>query len=174
MRKRTMFVYVIAFAAMCSVSAFSQDSNPAQLAPEYQKWLTEDVHWIIKSREQNAFLKLTSDPERDQFVTQFWERRNPHPDSNENSFKQEHYRRLAFSNEHFAAGIPGDKTDRGRIYVVFGPPDSIVKHPAKSTSRPDEIWEYRHIPGKGHNVNFKFVDRCACGNFELDSDLPTD
>jgi GWxTD domain-containing protein len=171
MRQRSLFIYVIAFVAMCSVSGFAQDSNPAQLSPDYQKWLAEDVHWIIKSPEQNAFLKLTSNPERDQFVSQFWERRNPHPGSNENLFKQEHYRRLAFSNEHFAAGVAGDRTDRGRIYVIFGPPDSIVKHAAKSTSPADEIWEYRRIPGKSDNVSFKFLDRCACGKFELDSDL---
>jgi GWxTD domain-containing protein len=90
------------------------------LAPKYRKWLSEDVAFIITKKEFREFRQLVTDDQRDQFIAEFWEHHDPRPGSNENVFKQEHYRRLAFSNEHFAAGIPGDKTDRGRIYVIFG------------------------------------------------------
>ena len=87
----------------------------------YRKWLDEDVRWIITDEERSAFMQLSNDEERDQFIEAFWQRRDPTPDTEENEFKEEHYRRIAYANEHFAAGIPGWKTDRGRIYIVFGP-----------------------------------------------------
>ena len=172
MRQRRAFV--IAFAVtILSVSALSQDTSRVPLGPEYRKWLTEDVHWIIRSQERQSFLNLTSDRARDQFVASFWERRNPSPGSQENAFKEEHYRRLAFANEHFAAGIPGWKTDRGRIYIIYGPPDSIAAHPLASTESALEVWFYRHLRGKD-SVSLKFVDACRCGDYHLQTELPSD
>ena len=101
-----------------------------ELGKVYKKWLDEDVRWIITDEERNAFKQLSNDEERDQFVEQFWLRRDPTPDTVENEFKEEHYRRIAYANEHFAAGIPGWKTDRGRIYIVYGKPDEIESHPS--------------------------------------------
>ena len=101
-----------------------------ELSKTYRKWLDEDVRWIITDQERSAFMQLSNDEERDQFIEAFWQRRDPTPDTEENEFKEEHYRRIAYANEHFAAGIPGWKTDRGRIYIVFGPPDEIDSHPS--------------------------------------------
>ncbi|HLX75461.1 MAG TPA: GWxTD domain-containing protein, partial [Terriglobales bacterium] len=104
-----------------------------ELSKTYKKWLDEDVRWIITDQEREAFLKLSNDEERDQFIEQFWQRRNPTPDSVDNPYKDEHYRRIAYANEHFAAGIPGWKTDRGRMYIMYGPADEVESHPAGGT-----------------------------------------
>jgi GWxTD domain-containing protein len=157
---------------MLSRAVVGQESLGAQLTPEYRKWLDEDVRWIMKPQERRQFLNLTSNQSRNQFVIDFWERRNPTPGSKENSFKKEHYHRLAFSNEHFAAGVAGSKTDRGRIYVVYGPPDSIVTHDSSSSSPRDEVWLYRHMKGGGDEVTLKFVDDCYCGGYCLQNEPP--
>ncbi len=99
----------------------------------YKKWLNEDVRWIITPEELTAFKALSNDEERDAFIEQFWQRRDPTPDTEENEFKEEHYRRIAYANEHFSAGRAGWRTDRGRIYIVFGPPDEIESHPSGGT-----------------------------------------
>ena len=142
--------------------AFAKNSQ-AQLKAEYQEWLDEDVHWIITSQERQQFVRLPTDEARDRFVVQFWERRNPTPGSKDNAFKREHYRRLAFSNQHFAAGIPGDESDRGRIYIEYGPPDAIT---TRGGSYPDQVWTYRRLNGNS-NVLFEFVDPCRCGDYHL-------
>src|SRR5882724_3889288 len=99
----------------------------------YKKWLEEDVVWIISDEERAAFKQLSNDEERDNFIESFWQRRDPTPDTAENEYKEEHYRRIAYANEHFAAGIPGWKSDRGRIYIVYGPADEIESHPSGGT-----------------------------------------
>jgi GWxTD domain-containing protein len=154
-----------------------------ELSKTYKKWLDEDVRWIITDQEREAFLKLSNDEERDQFIEQFWQRRNPTPDSVDNPFKDEHYRRIAYANEHFAAGIPGWKTDRGRMYIMYGPPDEIESHPAGGTydrplnegggttsTYPFEDWRYRYLEGIGQNIIIEFVDTCMCGDYHMTMD----
>src|SRR6201981_1591943 len=105
----------------------------------YKKWLDEDGRWVITEEKGSAFRKMSNDEERDQFIEAFWQRRDPTPDTIENEFKEEHYRRIAYANEHFAAGIPGWKTDRGRMYIMYGPADEIESHPSGGTyDRPME------------------------------------
>ena len=111
----------------------SDRSLEKELDSQYKKWLNEDVVYIITPEEKGAFLHLSTNEEREQFIEQFWQRRNPDPDSPENTYKEEHYRRIAYANEHFASGIPGWKTDRGRIYIMWGPPDEIDSHPTGGT-----------------------------------------
>ena len=77
-----------------------------ELGSTYKKWLNQDVRWIITPEEQSAFKQLSNDEERDQFIEQFWLRRDPTPDTPENEYKEEHYRRIAYANEHFPAGKP--------------------------------------------------------------------
>jgi GWxTD domain-containing protein len=107
--------------------ATSQSMSPESKLPEiYKKWLEEDVRWIISDKERADFKQLSSDKQRDDFVIAFWERRNPTPAAQHNQFKEQHYQRLAYANTHFAESAPGWKTDRGRIYILFGPPDKVV------------------------------------------------
>jgi GWxTD domain-containing protein len=145
----------------------------------YQKWLTEDVRYIITPEENDAFLLLPSDQRRDEFIAAFWDRRNPIPGAAENRYKEEHYRRLAYANTHFAANVPGWRTDRGHIYIQYGPPDEIEAHPSGTHERPIEEgggttsvypfeeWRYRHINGFGDNVVIEFVDTCKCGDYKM-------
>ena len=143
----------------------------------YKAWLEEDVRWIITDDERSAFRRLTDDEERDQFIDEFWFRRDPTPHTIENEFRDEHYRRIAFANKHFGApDIPGWKTDRGWFYIVFGPPDEIESHPKLKRSLRDEsdagafrydIWRYEYIEGLGKEIELEFVDTCLCGNYRL-------
>jgi TonB family protein len=135
----------------------------------YNAWLNEDVVYVIDDAERAAFLSLKTDEERDQFIEQFWERRNPDPGSSTNAFKQEHYRRIAYANQHFAGdGIAGWRTDRGHMYIVYGPPDEIDAHP-KDPNRAigKETWLYHHIEGLGDNLEFTFIDRTGRGDYRL-------
>lgn len=159
-------------AVLLSTSALNAQTTHAQLSPEYKKWVNEDVLWIIKRQERVEFFKLATDDQRDQFVADFWAARNPTPGSQDNPFKREHYRRLSYANEHFATGIPGFLTDRGRVYIVYGPPDRIDPHPSPSDGYPYEVWQYRHIEGAGDDVLLKFVDECFCGAYERETELP--
>ena len=154
-----------------------------ELSKTYKKWLDEDVVWIITDEERAAFKQLSNDEERDNFIEAFWQRRDPTPDTEENEFKEEHYRRIAYANEHFAAGVPGWKTDRGRIYIVYGKPDEIDSHPSGGTYErpmeegggetstfPFEDWRYRYIEGIGQEVIIEFVDSCMCNEYHMTID----
>ena len=154
-----------------------------ELATPYRKWLNEDVVYIITDEERSAFMRLQTDEEREQFIENFWLRRDPTPDTVENEFREEHYRRIAYANEHFASGIPGWKTDRGRIYITYGPPDEIDDHSSGGTyERPPEEgggetstypfqqWRYRYIDGIGTNIIIEFVDPTMSGEFHMTMD----
>jgi len=132
----------------------------------WQKWLNEDVAYIISDQEKAAFERLTADAERQHFVEQFWDRRNPDPGAAANPFKTEHYRRLAFANQHFATAVPGYQTDRGHIYIVYGPPDEIEVHPPGSNSPATQVWRYRPKSANEGGV-FTFVDRNGKNDYVL-------
>ena len=155
----------------------------AEVSKVYKKWLDEDVIYIITDEERAAFKQLSNDEERDNFIEAFWQRRDPTPDTEENEYKEEHYQRIAYANEHFAAGVPGWKTDRGRIYIVFGKADEIDSHPSGGTYErpmeegggetstfPFETWRYRYIEGIGQEVIMEFVDTCMCGEYHMTLD----
>ena len=154
-----------------------------ELATPYRKWLNEDVAYIITDEERSAFMRLQTDEEREQFIENFWLRRDPTPDTVENEFREEHYRRIAYANEHFASGIPGWKTDRGRIYITYGPPDEIDDHSSggsyerppeegggETSTYPFQQWRYRWIEGVGTNVIIEFVDPTMSGEFHMTMD----
>jgi GWxTD domain-containing protein len=154
-----------------------------ELASPYKKWLNEDVAFIISEDERKLFLKLQTNEEREQYIEAFWQRRNPDPDSPENSYKEEHYRRIAYANEHFSSGMEGWRTDRGRMYIVWGPPTSKEEHTqGEEYERPLaegggstktyawEKWNYNYAEGLGSNVDLEFVDTTGTGEFHLTSD----
>jgi GWxTD domain-containing protein len=154
-----------------------------ELATPYKKWINEDVAYIITDEERKAFLQLQTNEEREQFIEQFWQRRNPDPDSVDNTVKEEHYRRIAYANEHFASGVPGWRTDRGRIYIIYGKPDSLESHTqGENYQRPFdqgggetktyawEQWTYHYIEGIGENVELEFVDPSGTGEFRFTTD----
>jgi len=154
-----------------------------ELDSQYKQWLNEDVIYIISPEERNAFLQLDTNEEREQFIEQFWLRRSSNPDLPDNDFKEEHYRRIAYANEHFASGIPGWKTDRGRLYIMWGPADEVDSHPSggtydrpmdegggSTTTYPWETWRWRYLEGIGENVIIEFVDPSGSGEYHMTMD----
>ena len=163
--------------------ARKQKELERELAGPWKKWMNEDVTYIITDEERQAFKRLKTDEERQQFVEQFWMRRDPTPDTEENEYKEEHYRRIAYANDHYASGIPGWKTDRGMIYIKYGAPDEIDSHPSggsyerpyeegggETSTYPFEDWRYRYLDGIGTNINIEFVDTTMSGEYRMTTD----
>jgi GWxTD domain-containing protein len=151
-----------------------------ELKEAYKKWRNTDVAYIITKEEKRAFDALTTDEERENFIENFWRRRDPNPDTEENEYREEYYERIAYANEHFASGIPGWKTDRGRTYIAWGKPDSVEAHPSggsydrpsyegggSTTTYPFEIWFYRHLDGVGDGIEIEFVDPTGSGEYRI-------
>ena len=151
-----------------------------ELKEAYKRWLSTDVDYIITKEEKRAFLALQTDEERENFIENFWRRRDPNPDTEENEYREEYYERIAYANEKFTSGIPGWKTDRGRIYIAWGKPDSIESHPAggaydrpsyegggSTTTYPFEIWFYRHLDNVGDGIEIEFVDPTGTGEYRI-------
>ncbi|PYT93647.1 MAG: GWxTD domain-containing protein [Acidobacteria bacterium] len=201
---RTVIASVFTFA-ICLPPAFPQEAQDPSAPPvpkkmdkdtkrkmkrtlkeldnAYKQWLTEDVTYIITPDERNAFLQLATNEEREQFIEQFWLRRSSNPDLPDNDFKEEHYRRIAYANEHFASGIPGWKTDRGRMYIMWGPADEVESHPTGGTydrpmeegggstsTYPWETWRWRYLEGIGENIILEFVDPSGSGEYHMTMD----
>jgi GWxTD domain-containing protein len=163
-----------------------QQAEPAAAAKAYKKWLNEDVAYIITDQERAAYKSLVTDAEHEAFVQDFWLKRDPTPATPENEFKEEHYRRIAYANEHFASYVPGWKTDQGRIYITFGPPDEIEDHSkggtyqrppeeggGQTTTVPFQQWRYKHIDGVGDNIIVEFVDPTYTNEYRMTTD-PTE
>jgi GWxTD domain-containing protein len=159
-------------------------SRERQRKPEvkkvYRDWLEQDVAYIIRPEERAAFKKLQTDEEREKFIEEFWRKRDPDPDTEENEYKDEYYERIAYANEHYASGIPGWKTDRGRIYITFGKPDETESHPSggsyeresyegggSTSTYPFERWFYRYIEGVGSGIEIEFVDPTGSGEYRI-------
>ncbi len=146
----------------------------------YKKWINNDVAYIITKEEKKAFNTLKTDEERENFIENFWRRRDPNPDTDENEYREEYYERIAYANEHYASGIPGWKTDRGRIYIAWGKPDSVESRPTggsydrptyegggSTTTYPFETWFYRHLDGVGDGIEIEFVDPTGTGEYRI-------
>lgn len=154
-----------------------------ELKDAYKKWITTDVAYIITKDEKKAFYALKTDEERENFIENFWRRRDPNPDTEENEYREEYYERIAYANEHYTSGIPGWKTDRGRIYIAWGKPDSVESHPSggsydrpsyegggSTTTYPFEVWFYRHLDGVGDGIEIEFVDPTGTGEYRIARD----
>lgn len=207
----SLFVFALCILGFAQSDKTAQDSSKSNNSPEvdplkrelspkqkeeqakrlkaesavYKNWLEQDVKWIITSEELETFKKLSNNEERDNFIEQFWLRRDPTPDTVENEFKEEHYRRIAYADEHFASGVKGSRTDRGQMYIKFGPPTSIDSHPSggsynrpieegggTTSTYPFETWRYRYLEGEalGNEVEIEFVDKCMCGEYRMTID----
>jgi GWxTD domain-containing protein len=163
----------VALAAAWQTSAAPQQT-PEQEAP-YMEWVNEEVVYIIEPGEREAYLQLQSNNEREHFIEQFWLRRDPTPGTPGNEFKREHYRRIGYAMDRFrSAGMAGWKTDRGRVYVLYGPPDEIESHPAgRGGGPPFEQWLYNYIQGIGRRVIVEFVNVNRNGEYRQTRDPNT-
>lgn len=190
---RQTALFLVVTLILSSFSVFAQDKKDDKkkrkdagkegLKSVYKRWVDEDVRWIITDEERKTFSLLKTDDEREQFIEQFWLRRDPDPDTDSNEYREEYYQRIAYSNEHFTSGIPGWKTDRGRMYIMFGPPDQKESHPSggsydrptwegggSTSTYPFEIWWYRYIEGVGSDVEIEFVDPTGSGEYRIARD----
>jgi GWxTD domain-containing protein len=164
---------VVFFAASPGAQSIQNEQGSSRTASGlpaiYQRWLDDDVRWIISRAERTAFVRLANNEQRDHFVEQFWLHRDPTPATSENEFKEEHYRRIAYANLHFQEAVRGQDTDRGRIYIVYGPPD-LIKSESSNGDQTEavEIWHFRSIPAYG-NADLRFVDVCRCGDYRLET-----
>ncbi len=162
MKFRLLLLLVASLIPLALLAQAASAPTAKPLPAIYQKWLTEDVHWIISPEEEHAFLSLATDAERLHFVEQFWERRDPTPGTPVNEFKQEHYRRIAYSNEHFAENTSGWRTDRGHAYILYGPPDAIDTR--SNTKHKTQVWDYKIS-------SITFIGECDCGTYRSQQPL---
>jgi len=188
------FRFAVFLVAVLATGAFAQspkgtppvdpNDKPRNIKSEpgkvYKNWVEKDVDYIITAEEKKAFKALATDEERENFIENFWRRRDPNPDTEENEYREEYYERIAYANEHFASGIPGWKTDRGRVYITWGKPDGIESHPSggaydrpsyegggSTSTYPFETWFYRHLDGVGDGLEVEFVDPTGTGEYRL-------
>jgi GWxTD domain-containing protein len=192
------FALVLCFIGVAATAGLAQPpdkngsgqdvrENPRKVKPElkkvYKDWVEKDVDYIITDDERKAFKALRTDEERENFIEMFWRRRDPNPDTEENEYREQYYERIAYANEHFTSGIPGWKTDRGRIYITHGKPDSVESHPTggaydrpvyegggNTTTYPFEVWFYRHLDDVGEGLEIEFVDPTGTGEYRLARD----
>src|SRR4026209_1252411 len=189
-QKLALRLAVIAILSLTSTpGVFTQDqqdpsNKPRNVKPElkkaYKDWLDKDVTYIITDEERKAFKKLATDDERERFIEEFWRRRDPDPDTDENELKEEYYERIAYANEHFSSGVAGWKTGRGRSWIMYGKPDERETHPmggsyerpsweggGSTTTYPFEIWFYRYLAGVGSGIEIEFVDPTGSGEYRI-------
>lgn len=181
--KALLTLGAVAFFASASGAALQQRPERArseEAADPFKKWLEQDVKYIATDEEKQAFLQLTAPEEKESFIEEFWRRRDPDPRTGFNEFREEHYRRIAYANDHFTSGFAGWMTDRGRVYIIHGPPDQIERHPSggayqrpmhegggATATYPFEVWYYRHLPGLGSDIELEFVDRTWNDDYRL-------
>lgn len=190
---RSASIAFVSVAGFMTVSAQTPEKTPVLTDPAvksrkqtaendnaFKRWLSQDVKYIITPAEKAAFLKLKTNEERENFIDTFWRLRDPDPDTEVNEFREQYYERFAYANEHFASGIPGWQTDRGRIYITWGKPDTVEASPSggsyerpsyqgggSTTTYPFEKWFYRHLDGPGDGVEIEFVDPTGTGEYRL-------
>ena len=184
----TLLAFGFAVPSSLAQKIKSNDQDPmskarnekVEVKKAYKDWLEKDVAYIITDEERKAFRKLETDDERERFIEEFWRRRDPDPDTDENEYREEYYERIAYANEHYASGIPGWKTDRGRIYIQWGKPDEVETHPSggaynresyegggSTSTYPFERWFYRYLPGVGSGIEIEFVDPTGSGEYRI-------
>lgn len=193
-RSFSAIIFGAAVISLAGASVFAQktDATPTtdissksrqvkeEMGEVYKRWVNTDVAYIITDEEKRAFKALATNEERENFIANFWARRDPNPDTEQNEYREEYYERIAYANEHFASGIPGWKTDRGRIYITWGKPDSVEAHPmggaydrpsweggGNTSTYPFEIWFYRHLDNVGDGIEIEFVDPTSTGEYRI-------
>lgn len=168
--KRTLWLLGILLPVFL-ISAINEKELLKKLSPQYRKWLQEDVVYIISAKEKEVFLQLETDLEREALIKAFWRQRDPNPNTPENEFQIEHYRRIKYANTWFGkeSPAPGWKSDQGRIYIVLGEPKSIDRLENKTELRNIVIWYYQGLGDYGlpNAFNVLFFKRDYTGDYEL-------
>jgi GWxTD domain-containing protein len=145
LNRSLLALLVCLFLAAIGNSPAHSQTRLRDLDPFYRHWVEEDVPYIISTDERKAFLALHTDIERDNFISAFWESRNPTPGANYNTYKEEYYRRLTYVSEHFGSKRYQDgwRTDMGRVYITLGPPQLKQTYHLSAGIRDFELWFYQ-------------------------------
>ena len=172
------------FVVSSQTPATEPDKKPRKVTSErtnvIKDWIEKEGSLVVTPAEARAIKALKTDEERENFIATIWRRRDPDPDTEENEFREQFYERIAYANEHFSSGKPGWMTDRGRIYIRWGKPDSIESRPSggsydrpayegggSTTTYPFEIWFYRHLDTVGDGIEVEFVDPTGTGEYRI-------
>lgn len=173
-RKITGFLVLLLLFVSFGLST-QKKLSPKDLPERYRKWLEEEVVYIITQKEKDVFLMLETDRERELFIEAFWKQRDPTPNTTENESKEEHYRRISYSNQWFGKESPGPgwRTDMGRIYITLGEPRTIEKFENLTEVYPTIIWFYEGLAEYGlpNAFNVVFFKRSGIGEYELYSPI---
>ena len=152
-----------------STPRFICSTNEPRTDREFNEWIRSDVRWLVTNAERTAFANLKSGNDRREFVQNFWRRRDPDPDTSANEFRDTYCGRLPLT-KRFESGIPGWKTDRGRILLLWGEPDKILT--GKENIEGDvvtvfEKWTYKHLDDLGTDIYVTFVDPTQTKEFRF-------
>lgn len=184
---RPAFSLILLLLAACAARGLGtgrrETPQREPLSAAYRQWLDEVVPYIITPAEKEVFLQLRTEKGRGEFIESFWRKRDPNPATPDNEAKLEYYRRIAQANKLFStSGIAGWRTDRGRIYILLGPPKEVQRDFGSQASGlsaftgPKETWQYWDLPNPKlpYNMEFVFVDRFGTGSYVLDQSFRTD
>ncbi len=168
MKKRLFLIFII---LLFFYPAEGAKTKVSEFPLQYQKWLKEEIVYIITPREREVFLELETDRERDLFIEAFWKQRDPTDGTSENEFKKEHYRRIKYANHFFGRKAPraGWRSDRGRIYIILGEPMEIQRYENKAQLYPSVVWFYQGKSDVGLPAGFYlvFFQEAGIGEFRL-------
>ena len=170
---------VLLILATFAVATTAQDVNAnaddEELEAALKKWIRDYVRYIITDKEKGEWKNLADNKAKVAFIEMFWARRDPTPETPENEYRDDYLQRWGYVLENFSAGKPGWRTDRGRIYLMLGPPSSIQRNPMgrDATERPSEVWTYNSINNSKlpASVDVSFVDFMGYGDYEIVTDL---
>jgi len=171
MRPKSYAILLLGALALAALPAAGQKITVKDLPSKYRDWIEEEVGYIISPKEKAVFLQLGNDREREMFITAFWKARDNDPNTPENPFKDEHYRRIEYANKNFGRGrkAGGWRSDMGRIYILLGEPRTIERYENETNLYPMIVWFYSGLTGSGlpNSFNVVFFKEDSAGDFIL-------
>lgn len=162
------FMLLMMFSYTANARSSCVEQTPTN-NEEARQWFKDRAPWVATDREKEYFAKLSSFEDRKEFIRNFWLRRDPDPDTDENEFLTEYCKRLAYSSR-FDSGLPGHKTDRGRIYVIWGPPNKKTEGRSKFEGLSNvrfETWQYDFIESLGDDISISFIDPTESNEYRM-------
>jgi GWxTD domain-containing protein len=166
---RKFFVYnpAIQREAPAAMEVSFETSQYASMPEEEVEQSLKHIDLIATDRERRRANNIQDLDEQRRFLMTFWQKRDPNPSTASNEFREQFYERLQYANQRYSNSFrEGWQSDRGRVYIKYGPPAQRDPHLYDTDALPHEIWQYNNIPGEGQ-ATFVFADRDGFGDFEL-------
>jgi GWxTD domain-containing protein len=124
------------------------------------------LRYIAKDKEYNDLEDAKTNAEKQRLFAEFWQRRDPSPDTKRNEYMEEYYSRVEYANEHFSHYLAGWRTDMGMVFILLGSPNNVERHPFDIDSKPYEVWSYYD-----YNRQVVFIDETGFGDYKLLSNI---